>query len=45
MGISPRHIRRSPIAALAHQNKKTLYDILFRTSADTLAKKLISPRK
>ncbi|MBP0639674.1 IS91 family transposase [Cupriavidus sp. AcVe19-6a] len=25
-----------PIAALAHQNKKTLYDILFRTSADTL---------
>ncbi|MFS8981355.1 IS91 family transposase [Cupriavidus necator] len=25
-----------PIAALAHQNKKALYDILFRTSADTL---------
>ena len=36
MGISPRHKPRSPIAALAPQNKKTLYDILFRPSADTL---------
>ncbi|MCX4173988.1 MULTISPECIES: IS91 family transposase [Paraburkholderia] len=25
-----------PIAALAYQNKKTLYDLLFRTSAETL---------
>ena len=25
-----------PIAALAYQNKKQLYDMLFRTSAETL---------
>jgi hypothetical protein len=33
-----------PIAALAYQNKRTLYDILFRTSAETLRTIAADPR-